>query len=123
MRSIYAGCVRARALLIDDQYLPGCKIWVYTSFLVVVEHEFEEGAAPMMKALLFFLLFYSAQLRPAHGATATEGSRTNRPRLEYILVTANSPDCSSSQSYPAPLVQFRQTMDSKWTTLSSKTII
>ena len=75
-----------------------------------------------MKALILVslsvTLFYSAQFREANASGTA--ARATTMRLEYALITANSPDCPGFQAYPAPELQYRQTTDSEWTTINSK---
>ena len=73
----------------------------------------------LAQVFLSLALFYrgSCATGAAAGATAT------RFELEYTLIMANSPDCPSSQAYPAPELQYRQGENSEWTTLIGKDLL
>ena len=77
----------------------------------------------LVQVFLSLALFYSALFRWSRATEAAGGTATTRFEFEYTLIMANSPDCPSSQAYPAPELQYRQEENSEWTTLTGKDLL
>lgn len=71
-------------------------------------------ATLVLNFLFVSLLFSFVHFREGYATTN---------RVEYTLITADSPDCPDSTAFPKPELQYRRWRTDNWTTIFSKLIL
>ena len=70
-----------------------------------------DRATLVLKFLFVSSLFFVVHFREGYATTN---------RVEYTLITADSPDCPDSMAFPKPELQYRRWSADNWTTVFSK---